>query len=150
MKKLLLAALLAPLAAYGQPVPGSSIDVFQSSHDNLNSNANIQVNNADVNTNNRVPVDQTPTVLSNGAQTVATAGTAVSLDAADSPCDLLIMTAEDDNTGKIYYGGSTVSSSSGDYLFPAQKVSIPINNLSEVYIDADVSTEGVKYTCADK
>lgn len=83
--------------------------------------------------------------VGDGAKTVASAGTAEQL-AADQACKLLIMTAEDDNTGKIYYGGSGVSSTSGDYLFPAQKLTLHINNLNLVYIDADTSTDGVKFT----
>ncbi len=87
-----------------------------------------------------------PGGINNGAKTVDVAGTAEQLVAVSVPCVKIIMTAEDDNTSKIYYGGSSVSSSSGDYLFPAQKVTLEINDLQKVYIDAETSTDGVKFT----
>ena len=87
-----------------------------------------------------------PSGIVAGAKTVTTAGTAVQLAASATACKRIIMTAEDDNTGKIYYGGSSVSSSLGDYLFAAQKVTIEIDDVSKVYIDADQDTDGVKFT----
>lgn len=81
-----------------------------------------------------------------GAKTVASAGTAEQLTGTSIACVKIIMTAEDDNTGKIYYGDSSVSSSQGDYLFPAQKITLDIDDVSKVYIDAETSTDGVKFT----
>lgn len=81
-----------------------------------------------------------------GAKTVTTAGTRVQLVASSTACTKIIMTAEDDNTGKIYYGGSTVSSSVGDYLFPAQKITLEIDDVNKVYIDAETNGDGVKFT----
>ena len=86
-----------------------------------------------------------PSGIVSGAKTVAVAGTAEALGGS-AACQKIIMTAEDDNTGKIYYGGASVSSSIGDYLFPAQKITIEIDDISKVFIDADTSTDGVKFT----
>ena len=86
-----------------------------------------------------------PTSIGDGAKTVSSAGTAEALLGSTS-CVKVIMTAEDDNSGKIYYGGSGVSSTSGDYLFPAQKITIEIDDVSKIFIDADTSTDGVKFT----
>lgn len=87
-----------------------------------------------------------PSGIVAGAKTVATAGTRETLVASSTPCRSVTMTAEDSNTGKIYYGGSTVSSSLGDYIFPAQKITIEIDDVQKIYIDADVSTDGVKFS----
>lgn len=81
-----------------------------------------------------------------GAKTVASSGTAEPLVASSTACKKIVMTAEDDNTGKIFYGGSSVSASLGDYLFPAQKVEIEIDDVNKVYIDAENDTDGVKFT----
>lgn len=90
-----------------------------------------------------------PSSIGDGAKTVSSAGTAETLVASSTPCKYVLITAEDDNSGKIYYGGSGVSSSSGGYLFPAQTTLIEIDNVQKVYIDADTSTDGVKFTYAN-
>lgn len=87
-----------------------------------------------------------PSGIVAGAKTVTTAGTAEQLVASETACKKIIMTAEDDNTGKIYYGGSSVSSSLGDYLFAAQKIEIEIDDVSKVYIDSDQDGDGVKFS----
>lgn len=87
-----------------------------------------------------------PSGIVAGAKVVTTAGTAEQLVGSSTPCKRITMTAEDDNTGKIYYGGSTVDSSLGDYLFPAQKIEIEIDNVQKIYIDADTNGDGVKFT----
>lgn len=92
------------------------------------------------------PTPTPPSGIVAGAKTVANAGTAEPLAASSTPCKYIIMTAEADNTGNIFYGGSSVSSALGDYLFPAQKVRIDIDDVNKVYIDADTSTDGVKFT----
>jgi hypothetical protein len=88
----------------------------------------------------------TPTAITGGAKTVAVAGTAEALVASATPCKRVHITAEDDNTGKIYYGGSSVSSSVGDYIFAAQSKTIEIDDVSKIFIDADTNTDGVKFT----
>ena len=57
----------------------------------------------------------------------------------------LIVIADPDNSGNIYVGPSTVDSSTGIKL-PAGGI-LPCGNvnLSEIYIDSDVSGEGISY-----
>ena len=88
-----------------------------------------------------------PSSLPVGSKTVTTAGTAVALVAVSTPCSKVYMTAKDTNTGKIYWGNSSVSSTNGDYIFPAGKLSpIEIDDVSKIYIDAEISGDGVKFT----
>lgn len=88
-----------------------------------------------------------PSSLGQGNKDVATAGTAVPLVASSTACSKIFMTAKDDNTGKIFWGGSGVDSTDGDYLFPAQKIEIEIDDVNKVYIDCEGgNTDGVKFT----
>jgi hypothetical protein len=103
--------------------------------------ATDDANLAAINTNTTLA-----TGITAGAKTVASAGTAETLVAGSTPCKKVIMTAEDNNTGKIFYGGATVSSSLGDFLQPGQKVEIEIDDVQKIYIDAGTSTDGVRFT----
>jgi len=58
-----------------------SVEVFQSTHDNLNANANIQINNIDVSNSNSVPIND--------------AGGSITVDATD--LDIRDLKAPDDN-----------------------------------------------------
>jgi hypothetical protein len=86
-----------------------------------------------------------PTTIGSGTTTVTTAGTRVAL-AASTACRKVIICAKDTNTGKIYYGGSSVSATSGAFLYAGGSVSLDISNLASVYIDAGVNGEGVLFT----
>lgn len=86
----------------------------------------------------------TPRVLGHGAQTT-NAATAVVL-ASDTPCREVLVTAKPANTGYVYVGGSAVSGTSyGKRLSAGESLAVSVNNLSKVYIDVSVSTEGVDY-----
>lgn len=89
-----------------------------------------------------------PSSIGNGEMDVTTAGTAEQLIAASTPCVRIHMTAKRTNTDVIWFGGSSVDSTSenGDYLFPAQARTIEIDNVNKVYIDAEVDGEGVCFT----
>lgn len=84
------------------------------------------------------------TIVGNGKTTVATAGVATQLASSTSIVSVTIR-ALASNTNKIYVGSASVSSTNGFQLSPQETVSLDINNLSKVYIDADVSGEGVTY-----
>lgn len=99
----------------------------------------------DADTGNIATAIATPSSIGNGAKVVTTAGTAEAL-AGSIACKKIILCAKDSNTGKIYYGGSGVSATSGAYLYPGASVEINISNLSAVYIDSAVNGEGVQYT----
>lgn len=82
-----------------------------------------------------------------GNKDVTAAGTAEPLVAATTACKKIYLTAKDNNTGKIYWGSSSVDSTNGDYLFPAGKTApIEIDDVNKVYIDAEKSGDGVKFT----
>lgn len=95
-----------------------------------------------------------------GTKTVTTAGTRVPLVAAASsatPFSSLIIQAKHGNTGYIYVGDSTVSSTLGIEIGipvasstpPSLEISsgdeLNISDLSEVYIDSSINGEGVNY-----
>ena len=94
--------------------------------------------------------------VSNGAKAVTSAGTAEALSATSIPVVEVVIQAELDNTGNVYVGGSTVSSTSGVELEPGASLTfgnIQKNewfNLNEIYIDAATSSDGVKFTYTTK
>jgi hypothetical protein len=87
------------------------------------------------------------TILGNGKTTVTTAGTAVQL-ASSTTIGSVTVRALASNTGKIYVGSSSVSSANGFQLSPQETVSVDINNLNKVWLDADTNGEGVTYIYA--
>lgn len=96
-------------------------------------------------------VDVTSTVLptvssiSNGSKDVTTAGTAEAL-AGSTACKKIFICSKDTNTGKIFVGGSGVSSTSGAFIYPGGSMTLEIANLSLVYIDSAVNGDGVQFT----
>lgn len=83
------------------------------------------------------------TSLSSGRKTVAAAGTAEAIGG-DVDCLELFVVADPDNAGNIYLGGSGVDNTSGK-LPPGGVMQCGPCNLSEVFIDADNSGEGISY-----
>lgn len=86
------------------------------------------------------------TAIGNGSKNVASAATAVQLTTTSTPCKRVIIVGKAANTNKIYIGGSTVSSTSGMYIYASQPTVIEIDDLNKIYIDADTNGEGVQYT----
>jgi hypothetical protein len=83
--------------------------------------------------------------IGDGSQTVTTAGTRVQLTTIITPCRKVLITANGANSGNIWVGGSTVANGRGKQLVPLQDIEIEIDDLSKIYIDASVSSEGVHY-----
>lgn len=87
--------------------------------------------------------------IHDGRQVVTTPGTAVAL-AASTVCKRVTITAETNNTDMVVVGGSTVVAAlvtrRGTPLNPGDSYSQDTDNLSEVFIDALVATEGVTFT----
>ena len=79
-----------------------------------------------------------------GKTSVTTAGTRVVLASSQRVYSVTVK-ALAANTGTIYVGGSTVSSTTGFQLAASESVSMDIGNLATVYLDASVSGEGVSY-----
>jgi hypothetical protein len=80
-----------------------------------------------------------------GNKNVTTAGTRVVLASSQALTKGVRVRAKDANTGLIYIGGATVSSSS-DRLAPGEPTWMDVNNLALVYIDAAVNGEGVTFS----
>lgn len=87
----------------------------------------------------------TPATIGDGSKAVTSAGTAEAL-ASSTACKKVIITAKSTNTGKVYYGGSSVSSTSGAYIYAGATVTLEIDDLSKIYIDVDTNGEGVQYS----
>ncbi len=94
--------------------------------------------------------DKTPSQVAgsdtpvSGQKTVTTAGTAVAVGG-DVAVKGLIVIADPDNGGNIYVGPATVDSSTGLALPPGGILPAGNVNLSDIYIDSDVSGEGISY-----
>ena len=81
-----------------------------------------------------------------GSQTVTTSGTCVALGSAE--CYRVHIRANSDNTGIVAVGGSAVTASpvTGVFLEAAESLTLDVDNLSKVYIDASIDGEGVSFT----
>jgi hypothetical protein len=84
-------------------------------------------------------------VVRNGQKTITTPGTQEPLVASPTPCNRVWIRALHDNTENVYVGDSAVSSSTGYVLAADEAVELFIDDLGKVYIDVDVTTEGVKF-----
>jgi hypothetical protein len=85
-----------------------------------------------------------------GRKVVTTAGTAEAVGTAiTGGISEVIVTAETDNTGVIVVGGSTVvaalATRRGTPLLSGESIVMKVHNISEVYIDATVTGDGVTY-----
>lgn len=89
------------------------------------------------------------TGVGHGVKVVTTAGTDVVL-ATSTPCKKVDIQAQTDNTGLIAVGGSgvdaTVATGTGIILNAGDNYCLEIDNLADIFIDATVSTDGVRYT----
>ena len=97
----------------------------------------------------RLEVDATvtsstaPTSISHNKTSVTTAGTRVQMPT--FACQSVTVKALVANTGLIYIGGSTVSSTNGFQLSAGDSVSMDISNVNVLYIDSSVNGEGVSW-----
>lgn len=89
--------------------------------------------------------------LSNGRKTVTTAGTPVAIGASEG-VSVVSVTALKGNTGVICVGGKGViaseSTRTGKPLLASESVSIPADDVGDIYIDATVNGEGVSWLAA--
>lgn len=109
------------------------------------------VTGAPVNSAAPLPVSSghNTTGIGHGVKTVTTAGTDVVL-ATSTAAKWVVIQAQTDNTGIIAIGATgvdaTVATGTGAALYAGESIALPIDNLADVYIDATVSGEGVRYT----
>lgn len=94
-------------------------------------------------------VDSTPaTAIYYGQTTVSNAGTAVVLGSSTAIRSVCIK-ALTGNTGKMYVGDTSVTSSNGYELPKDVSICLDINNLNLVYINASVNGEAVSYVAVN-
>jgi len=90
------------------------------------------------------------TGIGDGLKVVATAASRVTLVAASTPAKVVIITAETDNTDYVVVGGSTVvallATRQGTPLNAGDSITLLVDDLVDVYLDAVVSGEGVTFT----
>jgi len=88
-------------------------------------------------------------VIGDGRQVVTTPGTAVAL-AGSTVIKEVTITSELNNTGTITVGGSTVvdaeATRRGTPLYPGDSFTLKSDNLSEIFIDAEIGTDGVSFS----
>tara|TARA_Y100000310_G_scaffold181482_1_gene181436 strand:+ start:845 stop:1183 length:339 start_codon:yes stop_codon:yes gene_type:complete len=93
-------------------------------------------------------LEDSPSTLVNGQNTVAAAGTAEALAGSTSILGVTIKALRT-NTGNIYVGDSSVDSTNGFVLRRGSSVFLAFDNLADIYIDADTSGEGVSYIAVE-
>lgn len=88
-----------------------------------------------------------PTAFAFGNKTVTTAGTRVQLVASSTPlvAGVVEIKALWGNTGRIYVGDITAASTKGHWLATGESVVLYIDDLNRIYLDAQVSGEGVTF-----
>jgi hypothetical protein len=89
------------------------------------------------------------TALADGRKAVTTPGTAVALRTT-LVCKWVCVTALKTNTSQVNVGGSTVlaalGTETGQPLGAGESLTIPVNDVAKVFVDARVATEGVTFT----
>ena len=90
------------------------------------------------------------TGIGHGVKTVASAGTDEALVSQITFAKWVTIQAQTDNTGVIAVGGAgvdaTVATGTGVALSAGAMVTIPCEDLKDIYIDATVTGDGVRYT----
>ena len=139
---------------------GESVIATQTTHDNLNVNATIQLQDADITSGNPLPVEfpsaqdvnvadvTIGTTVRNGQVTVTTSGTRVQFSGSSVPLEsgVTIKGLEGNGDDDIcYVGDSSVSSSNGIEVKKGELVFIEIDNLNKLYVDADTNGAGISY-----
>jgi len=84
-----------------------------------------------------------PDTVVSGQETVASAGTRVQL--ADQACKSVLVKALAGNAGKVYVGGSDVSSANGLELSAGDSVGLAVTDVNKLYIDAGTDADGVSW-----
>lgn len=88
-----------------------------------------------------------PETQYHGEKTVAAAGTAEALVATATVlvAGVVQVKALDTNTDTVYVGGATVDAANGWPLAAGEEFTFLIGDLADVYVDAAVNGEGVRY-----
>lgn len=100
-----------------------------------------------LNPDGRIPIDAyavTATGILNGRALVTTSGVPFQLAGQQSVKSVTIKALQA-NTAKVYVGASGILPSNGFSLAPSDTVSLDIADLSTVWVDGDVTGDGVRY-----
>lgn len=131
-------ALQAGTAAIGKLAANSGVDI-----------GDVDVLSIAAGTNVIGKVSHDKTGIGHGVKTVTTAGTDLAL-AASTTAKIVIIQAQTDNTSAVAVGASgvdaTLATGTGIILYAGDVITLEIDNLADVYVDALVSGEGVRYT----
>lgn len=96
-----------------------------------------------------VSADHSTTGIGHGVKAVAAAGTDEAL-ASSTPAKWVCVQAQTDNTGFIAVGATgvdaTVATGTGVLLDAGESITLAVDNLADVFVDATVSGDGVRYT----
>lgn len=88
-------------------------------------------------------------IVGDGLQLVAAAGTAEALASSATPCRKVVVQARPENTDAVVVGGSTVVAAAGTRrgiaLVPGASYTFNVKDVSKLYVDAIVTGEGVTY-----
>lgn len=94
-------------------------------------------------------VDHSSTGIGHGVKTITSAGTDEAL-AGSTAAKWVTVQSQTDNTGWIAVGATgvdaTEATGSGVLLDAGESITLPVDNLADVFIDATVNGEGVRYT----
>jgi len=82
-------------------------------------------------------------LIASGQKDVTTAGTAQILIDTTTETKSIVIKAKSGNSGNIYIGKSDVNNNAG-FIGPGENIALDVNNAKEpIYIDADISGNGV-------
>lgn len=97
---------------------------------------------------NNLKISQDITTIGSNEKDVTAAGTAETIVASSTPAKIVDIQAKAGNTGNIAVGGSNVHATNeiGVQLTPLSSVRVYCEDLVNIYIDAEVSGEGVMFT----
>lgn len=86
--------------------------------------------------------------MNSGTKSVTTAGTPEALSTDSNRVNIIYITANEDNTGYIYVGDSTVdaSANTGNVLAAGDIIIYEYERLNQIYLDSTVNGEGVGFT----
>ena len=98
---------------------------------------------------NPIPVGHNTTGIGHGVKTVAAAGTDEAL-AASTAAKWVTIQAQTDNTGIMAVGAAgvdaTVATGTGVALVAGAHITLPCDNLADIFVDATVTGDGVRFT----
>lgn len=122
-------------------------DVTHSTGDLVN---RVQIVDASGNITDLDAVGHGVTGLGSGRKIVTAAGTRVTL-AASTAAKYVVITAETDNTGVVVVGSAAgviaaLATREGTPLSAGDSISLPVDNLADVGLDAMVNGDGVTYS----